>query len=477
MSIFTITNIPAMRSIFQFNRISIDIAETLRRLETGQRIITGKDDPSGLITRELMRTDIKGIQTAQKNTMMANELLSMADSGLANISRMLLGDINQRDDTGLLGMIYDDTLPTEMKRQQIHDILNMIDSTIRASTYNGQQILNGSMGYQLSGVQSCYLSKVSVSSAQFGTAKGLPVTISVLEQARQGGLQFSANDLDRSNAFDLHLTGVSGNTTTISLAAGADNATILAEVNAKTEETGVQARQYGTTLIFETLEAGSTQSLSLAVQDSTNADLVTVTDMAGNATNTDTGKDIRAKVNGHEVVGRGQQIEYSSPELTMSATIAPSMKVGERTQFNVAGGMLFQLGKDVQTSSQYRMVLPNMMVSHLGGASGTLDELRKIDLDTDAGKAKAYSIINEAVNMVATQRGKIGAVQKHVLDANANNLDFQLEKVSEAEALISNTDMALESSRLNRAELLAQSAMSSILYSQSFRQFVLNALL
>jgi len=286
MNIFFSTNIPEMRSIFLFNRMSSDISEIVRRLETGQRILTGKDDPAGLILREVMRTDIRGIQAAQKNTMMSNELLSSADGGLANISQMLLGDINKRDDTGLLGLIYDDTLPTDMKMQQVNDILAMINSTIQTTTYNGKKLLDGSM-----------------------------------------------------------------------------------------------------------------------------VDVV------------------------------------------------------------------FQLGKDVQDSMQYRMSLPSMTVSHLGGASGTLEDLRTIDLNTDAGKAQAYAIINEAVNMVATQRGTIGAVQKHVLESNAKNLDIQLEKVSEAEGLISNVDMALETSRLNRAEILAQSAMSAILYSRSFGQFILNALL
>jgi len=286
MNLFTITNIPEMRSIFQFNRMSNNISHILNRLETGQRILSGKDDPSGLMTRETMRTDIRGIQAAQKNTMMANELLASADSGLANISQMLLGDINQRDDTGLLGLINDDTLPTDMKQQQINDILNMIDGMTRGTTYNGKRLLDGSM------------------------------------------------------------------------------------------------------------------------------------------------KEV-----------------------------------------------LFQLGRDVQTTSQYRMSLPGMTVSHLGGASGVLEELRTIDLESDAGKTQASAIINEAVNMVAIQRGRIGAVQKHVLDTNAKKLDSQLEKVTEAEALISNVDMAVESSRLNRAEILAQSAMNSILYSRNFGQFILNALL
>ena len=463
MNIYSIANLPEMRSIFLFNRISYDISEIVRRLETGQRIITGKDGPSGLISRESMRTDIRGIQAAQRNTMAANELLSMTDSGLANISKMLLGDINQRDDTGLLGMIYDDTLPADMKHQQINDVLNMIDGTIRSTTYNGQQVLNGSMGYRLSGVESGKLSNVSVSSAQFSTAKGQPVTISVLKQAERGTIKIT--DFDPNEDYNLSLSGVTGNVS-INLAANSyTRDDILDMVNAEKENTGVLARWDGTNIVFETLNVGSDQSFSLNVVN------------GSTISNSALGKDVLAKVNGHEVVGKGQQITYYSPELTMSATIAPSMKVGERTQFNVAGGMLFQLGKDVQTLSQYRMVLPSMTVSHLGGASGTLEDLRKLDLNKDEDKARAYAIINEAVNMVAVQRGKIGAVQKHVLESNANNLDIQLEKVTEAEALISNADMALESSRLNRAEILAQSTMSAILYSRSFGQYILNALL
>ena len=276
-----------MRSMISFNRISTNISEIVRRLETGERIITGKDDPVGLIVRESMRADITGIKAAQKTTSAANEFLSTAESGLANISRLLIGDINNRDDNGLIGLIYDDTLPADMRQQQINDILNMIDGTARSTNYNGKRMLDGSMSHE---------------------------------------------------------------------------------------------------------------------------------------------------------------------------------------------GALFQLGKDVRDSMQYRMAMPSMTVSYLGGASGVLEDLRSIDLGTDAGKAKAYSIINEAVNMVARQRGIIGSVQKNVLDSNAKNLDIQLEKVAESEGLISNVDMALESARLNRAELLAQSAMSAIQYSRNFASYIANLL-
>jgi flagellin len=299
------------------------------------------------------------------------------------------------------------------------------------------------------------------------------VNITVMEQARRGALQI--NGIDTTEAFNLRLIGQDGEDLTIYCSPDSySKMDIINAVNAETDRTGVQARSYGTGIVFETLEIGSKYSVELVDFDHIG---LNITDMAGKTATTDAGRDVWVKINGHTVQGDGRQIKYASGDLEMSATISSSMKVGERTQFQVAGGALFQLGKNVQTTMQYRLALPSMMVSNLGGATGNLSKLREIDLDTDEGKALAYAIVTEAVNKVAVQRGTIGAVQRSVIESNAKNLDFQLERVSESEALISNADMALESSRLNRAEILAQSTMSAILYAQRFGQFIISSLL
>ena len=268
-----------MRSIFLFNRLSTEISESVRRLATGQRILSGKDDPGGLISREIMRGDIRGLQAAQNATARANGMLSAADATMENISKMLVGDINNKDDGGLLGLIMDDRLSPEMKKEQIDKVLTMIDTAARGATYNGKRLLDGSMG---------------------------------------------------------------------------------------------------------------------------------------------------------EVV--------------------------------------FQLGKDVEASMQHRMTMPDM--TNLG-----LHELRSMDWSNEADRAKAYSIVNDAIQRTAVERGTIGAVQRFVLDASARNLETQLERTMETEGLISNVDMAVESSRLHRAEILAQSAMSAILHSRGFERFLWNLFL
>ena len=465
MNIFFM-NANEMRSILSFNRISSNISETLRRLETGQRILSGKDDPSGIFSRDLMRADIRGIQSAQKNTTLANEFLSMAESGLASISRMLIGDINNRDDNGLIGLIYDTTLPADMKRQQINEILALVDGVARTTNYNGKRMLDGSLGYRISGIDSSKLSNVAVTSVAAG--QGQPVTLSILEHARQGTLNINPTALDTTLDFEMRLAGVSGEVFQIEFDANAyDLNDILDAINAKAGETGVSAREEGASrIVFETLESGSNQSFSIEIANGSSF-----------LNRSASGRDVLVKVNGRQVRGKGWQVDYNAHDLSMSATISSSFKVGDQTQFHVAGGALFQLGQNVHESMQYRMAIPSMTVSHLGGASGRLNDLRSIDLETDEGKALADAIVTEAVNMVAVERGKIGAVQTHVLTANGKNLDTLFEKVSEAEGLLSNAEMALESSRLSRAELLAQSALGAILFSRDFGQFILRALL
>jgi flagellin len=731
MSIFFSVNVPDLRAVTTFNRISLNIADILHRLETGLRINYGKDDPSGLLAREIMRADIKGIQVAQKNTGQANSLLAMAETGMASISQMLIGDPANSDDNGLIGLIYDDRTTGAMKKEQINDILNMIDSVARSTSFNGKSILNGTLDYHTSGVDSHLISKLNISRAEIPSSQGLAVNIEVLKGAEKGTLKLNQASIG-DEAVHLQIQGgTDGQKTDVFLAAGSDAQAIVDTINASTSRSGVTARieqgltnnqllvssigenndlvftvkdsatgshsvamanaglgdrskitisQNGSTFliayntdsngtptaadirsllktgvvgtdVFEgvagdlkafrdtfgvELAAGETgvgqvsdaywqgtlgnansgsglqffgssfvgttgttganevlilgggtpnldlwamrngDTLSIQLKTDANGNVTTtaqelvdymnglsaadtggisasvlrpagqsytglaaandnpgyglvaaglvtltpfndpaykmvdsttkgavrivlesakegsgqiisVTDAEGHLAvvnkkgaiaATDRGTDIQVAVNGRAASADGLNIQFSSDTLNMTAQLSETLKKGDTVRFNVmSGGATFQLGKDVRSDLQLRIGIPSVDSVHIGGASGFLDELRQLDLDTDAGKAKAYNIVNEAVKQIATLRGSIGAVQKHILDANSAALDIQLTSVTEAEADISNADTAYESSQLSRAELLAQTAMNSILYSRSYASYVVSSLM
>ncbi|MDR1268707.1 MAG: flagellin, partial [Planctomycetaceae bacterium] len=197
MTIYFSTNIPEMRSVLSYNRISNEIANSTRRLETGQRINTAQDDPTGLIIRETMRADIKGIQAAQKNVSQANSMLTIAENGMNNISSLLIGSPGS-EDNGLLGLIYNNALSGGEKKSMISDILDTIDSIARSATYNGRQIINGALAYNYSGVEANKLAGLRINKANVPTG-GSEVKIELQDKADNARLALSFDDFENSN--------------------------------------------------------------------------------------------------------------------------------------------------------------------------------------------------------------------------------------------------------------------------------------
>jgi flagellin-like hook-associated protein FlgL len=103
MTIWFSTNIPEMRAISTFNRVSKDISEIQERIATGQRINSGKDDPGGLIVREGLRADIKSIQATQATMAQAEAVMETASTGMLGLLEILSGDPNDASNNGLIG--------------------------------------------------------------------------------------------------------------------------------------------------------------------------------------------------------------------------------------------------------------------------------------------------------------------------------------------------------------------------------------
>jgi flagellin len=522
MTIYFSTNIPEMRSVLSYNRISTEIANSTRRLETGQRINTAQDDPTGLIVRESLRADIKGIQSAQKNVSQANSMLAIAESGMNNISSLLTGS-PESEDTGLIGLIYNNALSGGEKKSMISDILDTIDSIARSTTYNGRQIINGALAYNYSGVDASKFTNLRINKANVPTG-GSEVKIDLQQKADNARLALDFSSFTNSTANDNVIEA--GTTLTIGLQnqskvtykfeenteivtddsnTPTDGQMLASDLVAKLNEmlrgSGVTARldddlTSASAIIFESDAVGSDQILEVTAGGTNASDLTDVIkiinfDTSGyDFTSTDAGSETKGadaivKVNGKTVTAKGLNLSYADSDLSFTTSLSNlfAKNDGEEIEpdedtstFRITGGgAMFQIGKDVVSDLQLRLGVSSVGTGYLGGSNGTLAELRNIDFDSDAGLKQAYSIVNDAVNSLAKSRAQLGSSQ-NLLTANTDHLDNLLTTVTESEGKISNTDTALESSRLARNELLAQMAMSSILYSRQFAAFSVSSL-
>ena len=158
MTIWFSTNIPEMRAISSFNRASTDISEIQQRFATGQRINSGRDDPGGLIVREGLRADIKGIHGLQAGMGQAENLTNVAAGGMMKLLELIAGsDPSNPSEASLLGALQGEGGATT-KKAIAENFMTLYDSIVASTTYGSDKLLSTVGGlektYQLGGGES-----------------------------------------------------------------------------------------------------------------------------------------------------------------------------------------------------------------------------------------------------------------------------------------------------------------------------------
>ncbi len=226
---------------------------------------------------------------------------------------------------------------------------------------------------------------------------------------------------------------------------------------------------------------GSAESVSLNVLGGS-FDTVNTT---GAVSSRDVGVDIGVTINGQNASTSG--LDATIRTSTLDATISfqsTSNVVEETTSITVTGGgSLFQIGQEVNPSGQIGIGLEAVNTARLGGITGKLFELGtgngKSLLDVGTGGVSGQDlvdIIDQSLERVTTLRGRLGALQKNVIETNISTLGVALENISEARSQITDTDFAIETAALTKAQILQQSGISVLSIANQAPQQVLSLL-
>ncbi|MCM3750196.1 flagellin [Paenibacillus pasadenensis] len=108
---------------------------------------------------------------------------------------------------------------------------------------------------------------------------------------------------------------------------------------------------------------------------------------------------------------------------------------------------------------------------------GTLITIGSISTTSFGSLTSASTLtnINDAISAVATERGKLGAVQNR-LEYTSNNLGTTTENLTASESRIRDTDMAKEMVALTKNNILLQASQSMLAQANSAPQGVLSLL-
>ena len=175
------TNIPSMIAQNRLSNNVGDLQLRLERLATGLKINRGSDDPAGLIASEILRSEIGAIDQAIDNSQRAINVISTAEGALNETSRLLLDLRGLLVNTANEGALSDEEI--EANQLEIDSILSSIDRIANTTSFGSKKLLNGSLAYSLSSVNTTDLASVNVFSARVPEGSNRAVVVQVTNSA------------------------------------------------------------------------------------------------------------------------------------------------------------------------------------------------------------------------------------------------------------------------------------------------------
>ncbi|WP_454053776.1 flagellin N-terminal helical domain-containing protein [Clostridium sp. Marseille-Q7071] len=130
-------NIPSLNIYRQYSKHIANQSSALERISSGYKIARAKDDPNVMAQSEQLKLQVRGLQSAAKNTQDAVSMLQAADGSAQNISEIIIRIKELVLSAG--GSHTDDSL--QSIQGEINQLVEGIDNIANYSEFNGVKLL------------------------------------------------------------------------------------------------------------------------------------------------------------------------------------------------------------------------------------------------------------------------------------------------------------------------------------------------
>jgi len=127
-----------------------------------------------------------------------------------------------------------------------------------------------------------------------------------------------------------------------------------------------------------------------------------------------------------------------------------------------------QIGIQSVTATRLGNPLIGYLTEIVTGGSKSL-----VSGDAVTAATQASDIIDEALDQISVLRGRLGALERNMLDTNIRQLQITFENLTASESVIRDTDFAVETTELTRAQILQAAGTSVLAIANSINQNVL----
>lgn len=422
MALGVLNNLSAIYAENNLNNTNASLQTVLQQLSSGSRINSGADDAAGLSLVNGLAANTRALTQSGTNATEGVGLLQVADGALSQVTNLLDRAITLATEASNGTLNASQSSAANQEYQSILSEINNIGST---TTYNQNQVFNGSLNGVAIYTGDSSSNGSSIDSVYFATLSAASIgdTGGTIQQNRSA--QFL--DLTKDTAGAITTMALSGDTLTGALSFTVTNpngtptvipttkltpATLVAEIN------GLNIP--GVTAVWTTAGAVG----------------------AGSAT-----------VNAGDY---GIQLTNTNPNVSISlGTLADTTSAAAALHANTAA----------TTTISYKFAA--------GG--DTSSNLQNTDLTTQINAQGALAALNNAITDVASQDGYIGA-QINTLNAISQVMATQQENVTAAQNALQATDYAAATSNMSKYEILSQTGIAALAQANTVQQEVLKLL-
>lgn len=492
------TNIPSLNAQRNLGKTQNDLAQSMQRLSSGLRINSAKDDAAGLAISDRMTSQIRGLNQAVRNANDGISLAQTAEGAMQEATNILqrireLAVQSANDSNSLT-----DRASLQKEVSQLQQELNRIATS---TEFNNKKLLDGTFTSAL---------------FQVGANKGQTIAISVgATRATDMGdyqLPTNAKNTTATHGADAQTLAVSGNQTTENVVVGAtDSAHTIAElVNQKSDDTGVEAEAVTNVKISAPSSIGSISfdlvgantgtgeaiRVSAVIEDIDNlAPLVS----SINDNTAATGITARLDNEGDIILtsAEGDDIDISTFNFvdssgnntatldltTLDANEQASTAVGAAA-FTIGNGATTAVTQGVLTfhsNNPYTVETSGGAVSDISNLfsqtynASALETVAEIDISTQLGAGNALKVVDGAIAFIDGQRASLGAAMNR-FESTIANLNNVVENVSAARSRIIDADIAQETSKMTKQNILQQAGVSILAQANQTPQLALSLL-
>ncbi len=493
------TNINSLTAQRNLGMNSSALSTAIQRLSSGLRINSAKDDAAGLAISERFTSQIRGLSQAVRNANDGISLSQTAEGALGSAGTILQ---RVRELAVQSANATNSASDRAALNAEVGQLTSELDRIAKTTQFNGTNLLDGSFGSAVFQVGANANQTITATSANFSTSKYGNNRIGSAVSATAGGtgdlVTGSTAGANVSTAKLAAVSAVAADTITINGALGSSTATVTAadsaktvaaNINAKTNLTGVSATAR-TEIDLTVLVPSSSYSLAVTSDNTTaatvsfsvgagvnNADSLAAGIQAFNDKSSTTG--ITAKLN---TAGNGITLTNASGsdiKITNNSTLAATGVTVGGIAVAGAGASGYVTGAVTLDSDK------TFGISNTASAAGTqtgyfiaatsgsqLQAASTLDVSTVDSATRTIATADAALSAVNNQRAAYGALQSR-FGTTVANLQTTSENLSASRSRIQDADFAQETANLSRAQILQQAGTAMVAQANQLPQGIL----